>query len=77
MVYGEQLTEDDYRVFLDNRIPSIASITAHEENSDLKVSSLNWKWKMQRRKANAMRLLYRAKLKRMLPKYLLSKEISR
>lgn len=39
-VYGEQLTENGYKIFLDNRIPSRAAITAHEENSDLKVSSI-------------------------------------
>ena len=39
-VYGEQLTENGYKIFLDNRIPSRAANTAHEENSDLKVSTI-------------------------------------
>jgi hypothetical protein len=39
-VYGEQLTENGYKIFLGNRIPSSAANTAHEENSDLKVSSI-------------------------------------
>lgn len=39
-VYGEQLTENGYNVFLDNRIPSRAANIAHEENSDLIVSSI-------------------------------------
>ncbi|MGB8454760.1 MAG: hypothetical protein WCD89_20820 [Anaerocolumna sp.] len=39
-VYGEQLTENGYKIFMNNRIPSIAANTAHEENSDLKVSSI-------------------------------------
>lgn len=39
-VYGEQLTDNGYQIFLNNRIPSIATNTAHEQNSNLKVSSI-------------------------------------
>ncbi|WMJ88606.1 hypothetical protein [Anaerocolumna sp. MB42-C2] len=39
-VYGERLTENGYKIFLDNRIPSIAANTAHKENSDLKLSTI-------------------------------------
>ncbi|MFT4146145.1 MAG: hypothetical protein QM644_16970 [Mobilitalea sp.] len=41
--YGEQLTESGYTKFLSSRIPSIATKIAYEENSDLKVSSIELK----------------------------------
>ncbi len=39
-LYGEQLTENGYKIFIDNRIPSRAANIVHEENSALKVSSI-------------------------------------
>lgn len=39
-VYGEQLTENGYKVFLDNRIPTRAAKTAYETNADLIVTAI-------------------------------------
>lgn len=39
-IYGDQLTENGYHVFMLNRIPSSAANIAHEESSDLEVSSI-------------------------------------
>lgn len=40
-VYGKELTENGYQIFINNRIPTIAPNTAHKENSDLKVTSID------------------------------------
>ena len=42
-VYGDKITENGYKTFLKNRIPSIAAFTAHDESSDLKVSTIDLK----------------------------------
>lgn len=42
-IYGEQLTDNGYRKILDNRIPLSAAKIAYEENSDLKVASIELK----------------------------------
>lgn len=39
-VYGEQLTEHGYAVFIANRVPTMASTLANEVNSDLKVIAM-------------------------------------
>lgn len=39
-MYGEQLTENGYKVFLDNRIPTRAAKTAYETNADLIVTAI-------------------------------------
>jgi hypothetical protein len=44
-MYGEQLTENGYKIFIDNRMPSRALNTAYEENSNLKVTSIELKAK--------------------------------
>lgn len=43
MMYEDQLTVNGYNEFLSNRIPSIGAKIAYEENSDLKVSSIELK----------------------------------
>lgn len=39
-IYADQITENGYNVFMNNRISSRATNVAYEENSDLKVNSI-------------------------------------